>query len=182
MEFNGKLRLLLYGPDLINHESEYVTREDYDELPRLKDYLAMVMQHCGGVGLAAPQVGIFKDIFIFQNEYQGVIGLVNPHVTQMFGKEIVEPEGCLSLPPFGNECPVPRMESVLVEAGTIEKPDVKRHFKFTRTEARVVQHELDHLTGTFFIDRVGEKQKRLVVEKFNHWKRTWESAGRPFPY
>jgi peptide deformylase len=181
MSLNGHLRLLLYGPEMIHVESRPIHRADYDELPELMKYMETVMRRCNGIGLAAPQVGVFKNFCIVQTG-DGITGLVNPEVTQMFGKEDWAPEGCLSIPPVGNECPVPRMECVMIQAATIAAPDVKQHFKFSRMDARVAQHELDHLTGTFFVDRVGEKQKRLVLEKFRNWKTIWEAQGKPFPY
>jgi peptide deformylase len=98
------------------------------------------------------------------------------------GKEIEMSEFDLSIPPHGNDCLVPRMESILIYAGTTEEPDRGKHFKFTGLTARTVHHEIDHLTGTFFIDRVGDKRKRLVLEKYQNWKTKWEAAGRPFPY
>ena len=182
MDLNGHLRLLFYGPTMINVESEPVMPADYDELPRLAGYMEKVMRRCGGAGLSAPQIGVFKQFFIYERLDHSIGCLVNPQVTQMFGKEIDQLEGCLSIPPLGNVCLVPRMESVMVYAATADEPDVRKHLKFTKAEARVVQHELDHLTGTFFVDRVSASRKKEVLEKFRNWKATWEATGKPFPY
>lgn len=175
-------RLLIYGPDMINVESDRVVRRDYDDLPKLRDSMVSLMRRCNGQGLAAAQIGVFKEFCIINCQQEGLICLVNPMIERMFGKEIEAPEGCLSLPPGGNECTVPRMESLIVHAATTEEPDVRRHFKFSGYTARIVQHELDHLTGTFFVDRVADGKRRIVLERFRAWKIGWEAAGKPFPY
>ena len=182
MTHDDKLRLLLYGPEVVNVQCLPIFGADYEELPELMEYMLKVMKRCSSFGIAAPQVGVFKNFFVCEFLEFGVMGLVNPEVTRMFGKEEKYPESCLSLPPVGNQCPVPRMEAVMVHAALVETPDVEKDFKFTGADARLVQRELDHLTGTFFIDRVGDKQKREVLEKYQHWKLQWEMAGRPFPY
>lgn len=172
MEVSDRLRLWFYGPEMINVESEPVWREDYDDLPFLCNQMIQILEQNRAVGIAAPQVGVFKQVIIVQLEDESRLNLVNPEITRMYGKEIEGFEACLSLPPGGNECLVPRLEYIDIEAASVEYPDVKRPYKFQRTSARVVQHELDHLTGTFFIDRVSEKRKRPVIEKFEIWKRS----------
>lgn len=180
MELNGNIKLMLYGPELINIESDPVTDDDLEWLPKLKTMMRSIMGQAGGIGLAAPQVGVFKNFVLIQLRDGTVIDLVNPEITRLYGKEIDSPEGCLSIPPAGNECRVPRTEYVDIESEGIEYE--RRKWKFFHTDARVVQHELDHLTGTFFIDRVAEKKRRLVLERFEAWKFNWERLGRPFPY
>lgn len=176
----SRLTLQIYGPDLINVESEPVMESDLDWLPKLKEYMVSTMRRCNGVGLAAPQLGVFKRYVVIELKNGAVIDLINPDITKMYGREIDGLEGCLSLPPGGNECPVPRMECVDVEAeGTAYG---RKRWEFRRDDARVVQHELDHLTGTFFIDRVSDKRRRQVLERFVIWKREWERQGKPFPW
>jgi peptide deformylase len=65
---------------------------------------------------------------------------------------------------------VPRLEIVDVEASLADTPDVRREFTFRGPLARIVQHEIDHLTGTFFIDRVPERRRADVLERFQTWK------------
>lgn len=177
MYFVRNYRVKLYGPEMINILAKPVERDDFEDLVRLRDYMLDVMRKFDGVGLAAPQIGLYKQFFVF--EWNGSVhGLVNPEVTRLYGKEYEDNEGCLSLPPQGNECLVPRMEIVEFEASTVESPDVRRKFKFQRMSARIAQHEMDHLTGTFFIDRVSEKRRRIVLEEFEHWKRQREAKLR----
>ena len=177
MEFSKNFRLLIYGPQMCNVESSPVMPEEYESLIKLREYMLAVMRRGDGVGLAAPQIGVFRQFFLMQ--YRGaVIDLVNPRITRMYGKENEGEEGCLSLPPPGNGCLVPRMESVDVEASTSKRPDVLKRFTFHSLPARIFQHELDHLTGTFFVDRVSEKKRRIVLEQFEHWKETRNSRVR----
>lgn len=177
MYFVRNFRISVYGPEMNNIRAKPVEREDFDGLPRLRDYMLEVMQKFDGIGLAAPQIGLFKRFLIFENSGK-ITALVNPVITRMYGKEQEGLEGCLSLPPVGNECCVPRMEVVEVEASTVEKPDIKKQFTFRKLTARVVQHEIDHLSGTFFIDRVSEKSRRLVLEDFGEWKRKQQAQSR----
>jgi peptide deformylase len=182
MEFNGRLRLLLYGPDIVNVVSHPVVPSEFDELPRLLEYMTKVMRHCKGVGLSAPQVGVFKNFLIYERLDRSVFGLVNPMIERMLGKELDQEEESLSIPPVGNGCRVPRMEMVLVKASTVKNPFSIQTFKLVGSDARIVQQQLDCLTGTFFVDRVPEKRKRVVLENYRSWQHNWEAAGRPFPY
>jgi len=175
MELNGNITLRYYGPELINVESDPVTDDDLEWLPNLKPMMLKIMREAGGVGLAAPQVGVFKNFVLIELRNGTVIDLVNPEITRLYGKETAAMEGCLSIPPAGNQCPVPRTEFIDIEAEGILYE--RRKWKFTHEDARVVQHELDHLTGTFFIDRVPEKKRRVVLEQFESWKRSMELGG-----
>lgn len=170
MYFERTFRLKIYGPEMNNILSRPVLEEDYEDLPRLRDYMVEVMSRSNGIGLAAPQIGLFKQVVIIERSDGSVIDLVNPEVTRLYGKESEALEGCLSLPPFGNECYVPRMAIVEVEASTVSNPETRRKFRFIRTISRIVQHEIDHLTGTFFIDRVPENRRNLVLKRFDQWK------------
>ena len=91
--------------------------------------------------------------------------------TKMAGvREIEGVEACEGLPPSGNGCMVPRLEIVDVEAALAETPYLRRKFTFRGIVARTVQHEIDHLMGTFFVDRVSEPRRKSVLQKFNSWK------------
>jgi peptide deformylase len=182
MELDGKLHLFLYGPEIIHRESEPVTPEEFGEIPKLMEYMIKVMRKCGSNGLSAPQVGWFKNFLIYEKKNSNVVGLINPSVERMIGKELNVQETCLSLPPVGNSCMTPRMEIVFVRASTVERPSVEQHLKLTGRDSLIVQREMDHLTGTFFIDRVPPTRKNEVLKKFNDWQQKWEAAGRPFPY
>jgi len=170
MYFQRNFRLSIYGPEMNNILAKPVEEAEWPEIPKLFEYMLDVMRKADGQGLAAPQIGCFKQFVLIGRSHGTVIGLVNPEITRLYGKEIHEPEGCLSLPPPGNECIVPRLEIVDVETSLAEAPDERRKMTFRGSVARIVQHELDHLTGTFFVDRVPERRRREVLERFHNWK------------
>jgi len=150
--------------------SKPIEEAEWPDIPRLFEYMVDVIRKAGGIGLAAPQIGCFKQFVVIERYDKSVIGLVNPEVLRLYGKEVEGYEGCLSLPPAGNECMVPRLEYVDVEASLAETPHIRKKLTFRGGTARIVQHELDHLTGTFFIDRVLERRKADVLEQFQNWK------------
>jgi peptide deformylase len=107
-----------------------------------------------GVGIAAPQIGLAKRIFIAESP-QGPIALVNPVFTKRSWKMLKDDEGCLSIP--GKFDAVKRHRSVTVRALSVEGEQVT----FTADDffARILQHELDHLDGLLYVDRVAEQKK-----------------------
>lgn len=160
---------MTYGPAMVNVLSEPVAEGDYKDLPKLRRYMLECMRKADGVGLAAPQIGLFKQFVILEFGTE-VLDLINPEITRMYGKETEDFESCLSLPPQGNDCLVPRLENIHVEASTSRLPSFRREFVFKGFEARIVQHEIDHLTGTFFVDRIPLARKQDVLKRFENWK------------
>ena len=165
---NGKI--LVYGPGMANVESYPVRQDEYRELAALREYMLKLMRKSNGIGLAAPQVGVFKQFMVMERADGTVMDLVNPEIVKMYGRELMNEEGCLSVPPAGNNCKVPRMEFVSVEYRTVENFGMPQEILFGQRDSAVAQHEIDHLTGTFFFDRVGRSQKSMVLSKLNDWK------------
>jgi peptide deformylase len=170
MYFTENFRVLVYGPEMNNILSKPIEQSEFSDIPRLLKYMVEVMKKADSGGLAAPQIGCFKKFILFEKKDRSVVGLVNPEITRLYGREIAEEEGCLSLPPPGNECMVPRLEYVDVETSLADSPHVRRAFTFRGPLARVVQHEIDHLSGTFFIDRISERKQKIVLDKFHNWE------------
>lgn len=171
-------RINLYGPAMVNVVSSPVDPSDYQQLPALRDYMVSMMRQFGGIGLAAPQVGVYKRFFVMEQLDGMVMDLVNPEITRMVGKEIVGIEGCLSLPPAQNGCKVPRQQTVYIEYESAVLPGFAQEIVFSERDAVVAQHEIDHLDGTFFIDRVGSIPRRLVLEKYEKWKSERNTDGK----
>lgn len=170
MQIPDKEGVLLYGPKLVNVESEPVTEEDYNDLPSIFDYMVKVMKMFEMNGLSAPQIGIFKNFFIASMNDGTIKSFVNPDITRMWGHEFTEKESCVSIPPPDSGCPVPRMQYITVMASSAYRPYVKEEVQFSNLNARVIQHEMDHLTGTFFIERASPSNKRKILFNFNKWK------------
>lgn len=115
-----------------------------------------------GVGLAANQVGILKQIFVASaDQVRGKeIVFFNPRIVRKEGR-IKEFEGCLSVPEFYE--PVKRFKTVWIEGLTLEGKDVQ--MKGEGLLSRIFQHEIDHLNGILFIDRLGLLKSKLVKTK-----------------
>jgi len=110
-----------------------------------------------GVGLAAPQVGVNERIVIVLLNERQVISMVNPEITYFSDETVIDEEGCLSLPNvWGN---VERAKEITVQFLT-PKGD-KRILKLEGFNARIVQHEVDHLDGILFIDYLEEDELNI---------------------
>lgn len=116
------------------------------KLRTLLDNMAETMYEANGVGLAAPQVGLPIRVVVI-DVGDGLLELINPVITFREGKE-TDSEGCLSLPNIFGE--VERSAKVKVEF--LDRRGKKKHMTGTGLLARCIQHELDHLEGTLFID------------------------------
>jgi peptide deformylase len=101
-----------------------------------------------GVGLAAPQIGISEAFFIYDIG-DGLHLVVNPQILERKGSVSGE-EGCLSIP--GVYAPIERAEEITLSY--LDHTGKRRVHKFVDFEARVIQHEYDHLQGTLFVDRI----------------------------
>jgi peptide deformylase len=164
-----KEQLMIYGPQMVNVESEPVYADEYHLLPELRRYMIPIMEKHNGIGLSAPQVGVFKQFFIMRKDEGNIVDVVNPVVTRMYGIERPGFEACLSLPPSGNGCKVSRCDHVQIEHST-SKTQLRQQTVFSYMDSRVAQHEYDHLTGTFFIDRVHARWQREILDEFYKWR------------
>ena len=116
-----------------------------------------------GVGLAANQIGISKQIAVMNptGSKQDEIVLINPEITKKRGMSKME-EGCLSLPGISSE--VKRANEVEVKFMDLEGN--YKHLKLKGLPARIVQHELDHLNGFLFVDRLNFLKRKTLLKKF----------------
>jgi len=139
------LNLRIFPDEALRQPREPVERFD-DELRNLIDEMFILMRVREGIGLAAPQVGITKRLFVCGIENRS-ISLINPSIMAVGGQaEMIE--GCLSLPDV--QVNVTRNDSLLVVGYDLEGG--KRQLEFTGLWARVIQHELDHLNGVLICD------------------------------
>jgi len=118
------------------------------ETNRLIERMVFVMRKARGLGLAAPQVGESVRIVIYDSG-EGVRVLVNPKIVSMRGEQLDPPEGCLSIP--GLQGQVRRAEEVRVKGYDQRGRPISR--RATAMEARVIQHEVDHLDGVLFFHK-----------------------------
>ena len=138
-----------FGDDILRKKCREVTVFD-DKLAQLLDDMKETLQAADGVGLAAPQVGILRRAVIVDvRDEKGTIELINPVITEQSGVQTGN-EGCLSAP--GEWCEVERPQSVTVKA--LDRNGNEFELKAVDLLARAICHEVDHLDGILFIDRV----------------------------
>ena len=159
--------IVLMGDPVLRTEAEPVKAFD-DDLRSLVRDMFETMYHADGIGLAAPQVGILKRVLILdlrrEDEPEIKVALVNPTVTWASPETDKQTEGCLSIP--GMEEVVTRPWAVRVEGVDPEGNPVV--IEADDLYSRVLQHEIDHLDGILFPDRVSALKRRMLMKK---WKK-----------
>jgi peptide deformylase len=135
-----------------------------ESVAALVERMSRLMEEARGVGLAAPQLGILRRILVYQAaEEAPVSALVNPRLVSSTDESTVEEEGCLSLGAATIVVEVERPLGVTVEATTPAGEPVR--IEAEGLEARVLQHELDHLDGVLTIDRTTPEHRRAALAK-----------------
>jgi peptide deformylase len=152
------IRIIRVDEDpILRKMSKPVTVFD-ERLKVLVDDMVETMHHADGVGLAAPQIGILKQVIVFDlYDDEGPMALINPRIVDKKGKQIEE-EGCLSLP--GRHGLVERPYEV-----TVQYEDVSgESYELTGEEllSRVLCHEIDHLKGILYIDKQLEDTEKIA--------------------
>lgn len=138
---------------------------DFDaELAQLCSDMFETMYDAEGVGLAAPQIGVGLRIFVVDvsvgRDPKGLIVAVNPVFVAREGMQLEE-EGCLSVPGF--EATVVRPARAVVRA--LDRSGTEREYVGEGLLARAFQHEMDHLDGTLFVDRLRGIKRDMIVRK-----------------
>jgi peptide deformylase len=127
--------------------------------------MATTMYQAPGVGLAAPQVGISQSFIVYdiapKEDGHDLHVLVNPRIVSREGEILSENEGCLSVPDFRAD--VKRAERILVEG--VDRDGNPLRFEAEGLLAIVIQHELDHLDGTLFIDRISALKRQMYKRR-----------------
>jgi len=158
------LEIKEYGePDL--REKALPVKEITPEILNLIKDMAETMYTASGVGLAASQVGVLKRIILVDGEEDELIVLINPVIIKSEG-EVVEEEGCLSVPDIYSQ--VKRSSKVTIKALN-DNGDLIEITKEGLT-ARALQHEIDHLDGILFIDRIGRMERQILLNKLKKKK------------
>lgn len=136
-----------FGDDVLRKRCREVEGID-DRLLTLIEDMKETMYDAEGVGLAAPQVGILKRLFVIDIG-EGPLVFINPEIVETSGSQIDE-EGCLSLPGETEEV----MRPNYVRARALNEKGEEFEIEAEELLARAILHEYDHLNGTLFIDRV----------------------------
>jgi peptide deformylase len=150
-----------YPDPVLRMEARDVEEFD-DALAALIERMGRLMQEARGVGLAAPQIGISRRVLVYQpSDEAPLTALVNPRVTASADEAEAGDEGCLSLGAATVVVPVERPVAVTIEAATPTGEPVT--IEAEGLEARVLQHEIDHLDGVLTIDRAASDDRRAAL-------------------
>jgi len=158
------LPILTYPDKFLTQPTTPVANVD-GSIQQIIEDMASTMYNAPGVGLAAIQVGIDKSIIVYdvlpREEKRSLQVLINPRIITTEGEMVSEEEGCLSVPDFRAD--VKRASSVLVEG--LDREGNPLRISADGLLAVVLQHEIDHLKGTLFIDRISALKRELYKRR-----------------
>jgi peptide deformylase len=170
------IRLVRQFPDPALRTPARTVEDVDDEVRELAARMAEIMEQAHGVGLAAPQIGVPLRICVIDvsgGKRDGeLLSLVNPAFVEREGMQIEE-EGCLSLPGFN--ATVPRPARAVVRA--LDAEGRERIVEGTGLLARALQHEIDHLDGVLFIDRLDPETRKVAMRAVRESE--WFGAAPP---
>lgn len=164
------LTIVTYPDPVLKQKCEPVVQFD-DDLHAFLDALAETMETADGIGLAANQVAVLKRIFVMdvplrenergETEYTGLLEIINPHIVAKRG-EIKYEEGCLSFPGVNED---------VIRANEIDLKFFDRHGQAQQVCAKgllaiCMQHELDHLDGITFLDRLSPLKRKIALRDY----------------
>lgn len=155
-----------YGETVLREIAQEVDKID-DEILEILDNMVETMHSAKGVGLAAPQVGISKRIFVCDQGDGVVRKVINPVITPLTEKLMDYEEGCLSIPGIYKK--VQRPEKIKIEYLNEKGESVTEEVEGSL--AIIMQHEYDHLNAVLFVDKVSPMAKRMISKKLQLLKK-----------
>ncbi len=148
-----------YGDPILRTRARRVDRFDHalrDQVRRMSE----LMVDAVGVGLAAPQVGVLNRVMVYRVHPQSpVSALVNPEIQWSGAQEEIMEEGCLSIPAVHVDVERP----VHIRVRALDEHGASLTIEASGLEARVIQHEVDHLDGVLMLDRVSRAQRKEAM-------------------
>jgi peptide deformylase len=158
-----KLDIVKYGDSILTKRADEITEFDQN-LGRLVDDMFETMYQAPGVGLAAPQIGVLKRLFVMDcaggKDKTRKVALINPVIEMEEGEQVGD-EGCLSFPGIAFE--VTRPQRLVVSAYDLDGSQFR--LDVMNLEARCVSHETDHLDGELFINYLSPLKRDLIKRK-----------------
>jgi len=155
--------ILKYGDDILHQQARPVGALTGD-VQQLIDDMIETMYAAPGIGLAAPQLGVALRIFVIDlsvgREADGLMVMINPSFVERDGMQL-EDEGCLSVPDFN--ATVVRPSRVVVKG--LDRTGTEHQREGEGLLARAFQHEMDHLDGTLFVDRLRGIKRDMILRK-----------------
>ena len=167
------LPIFAFGQPVLKQVAKDITA-DYEGLSKLLEDMWETMYQAYGVGLAAPQIGLGIRIFVVDSTQikdemrkgeQGIKkAFINAHVIEESGKSWGYEEGCLSIPHVRGE--VERLDTVRIKY--MDENFIEFEETYSGINARVIQHEYDHIEGVLFVDYLSSIKKRLLKGKLTN--------------
>ena len=168
--------IIAYGDPVLKKKAEKIDLSQTNELKLLIRDLWDTMYNAKGVGIAAPQVGVSKAIFVadfsffkdednfFEKELINMKQVfINPLIVKEKGENFTYPEGCLSIPNISEN--VVRKSSLKINF--LDENLIFQEMECSGIIARVIQHEYDHLQGVLFTDKLSYKKRKYLKEELN---------------
>jgi peptide deformylase len=159
-----------YGDPVLKSQSLAIENID-DKLVRLTDAMLDIMYEAPGIGLAAPQIGVQKQLFVYDIG-DGAEVLINPVVVESAGEWVYE-EGCLSIP--GLYVEMVRPKEILLKGINIDGEEVS--VEADELLARLFQHELDHLNGVLMFERMTPDQRTEALAEYRRLTEALDDAS-----
>lgn len=155
----SKKEIVTYPSKTLRKETKEVS--GVEEVEELLSEMKEILKEEDGIGLAAPQVGVNKQVFVIKDgaHYHG---FMNPEIVEKSSEEVQTTEGCLSFP--GLWLDIDRSQRVEVEA--LAEDGERVRLEAEKAGAVVFQHEIDHLSGTLFIDQLSFLERITAKLKY----------------
>lgn len=163
------LEIVTYPAPILRRQAEPVDRFD-DELSEIIEEMIDIMYADDGVGLAAPQVNISKQLLVLDDRQgNGPMAVINPEIVWKSDEKEKMEEGCLSLPDIHVDVTRPISIHVRCQNAKGEELTIQAEGYF----ARILQHEMDHLNGVLLIDHASPIQRQLVKSKLRKLEKSY---------
>jgi peptide deformylase len=162
----------IFGDPVLRKRADEIGDVD-DRLVRLAEDMVHTMYEAPGVGLAAPQVGVEKRLFVYDIG-DGPEAIINPVITESDGEWVFE-EGCLSVPGLSWE--IVRPKQVHLTGYDLDGNEVS--FEADEYLARVFQHELDHLDGVLLLERLDDDTRKAALRTLRERSMAADEATAP---
>jgi peptide deformylase len=166
-------KIRTFGDPVLKVEAAPVTEIDGKVVRIVDEMFDTLYSSDSGIGLAAPQVGIQRQIFVWDMDDEPMV-ILNPEIVESDGEWVYD-EGCLSIPGLYIEMTRPNrvlMRGVDLDGNTIE-------IEADELEGRLFQHELDHLKGVLMFDRMQPEQRKLAIAEYKRLTEQAEPLAAP---
>jgi peptide deformylase len=152
-------RIRTFGDPVLKRRADEVTEID-GRIAQLVDEMHVVMREANGVGLAAPQIGVSRRLFVYEIGTSGPREVINPVIEDRDGEWEYE-EGCLSVP--GLYFQITRAKKVHVRGYDLSGREI--HLEGEDMEAKLFQHEVDHLDGRLLLEVLDDDQRKEAMKQ-----------------